>query len=747
MKKNKVLISIFFILFLVFNGYVGLFFLKIEDQFDYDNSKNFRDLVFPKVSSGWQIWNYSVGVSTFEHEVAISADGNYMVAGGDKVYLFNKSSTTPKTSMWEYDTTNDILLVAISADGNYIVAGDISKFYLFHKSDPNPLWDYSISGWVTSLAISSDGTYIAVADIDTFYLFNNTISTPKTPMWEYDVPVETAGATVSISSDGKFIAAGSGGGTVNYAKLYLFNNSFSTSKTPIWDYNSTQEYYSVAISADGNYIAAGASGSPGPTWDHNFYLFGNLGIVLWEYQTQSSPGDVSISSDGTYITAEYGSTLFLFNNSASGSKTPMWEYTSASSMITATISSDGFFIAAGYGAGVDADKVHLFNKTSSTPMWNYSTGGLVSSVAISSNGSYIVAGCRDDNAYLFYNELNPPGDFILDSDAGTPDYDGSFNLNWSESESADSYSIFSHDSYITEINDTIELIAEDIKTTSYPIYGLYSGVYYYKAVAFNRNGNSSSNCIQIVVDRNPGAFSLFSEDAETPDLDGNYFLNWTESENADNYSLYVSNTYITEIDGGVNSIEEGLTNHSYPISVDTGDYYYIAIAFNETGFTFSNCLYIKVRIPPDPFNLTTNAETPYDTDGAFNLFWEDSQNANNYTIYQYNGYISEINSSIIALEIGWSEKYIPITGYEDGVYYFRVVAFNKGGNRTSTNCIRVEVQIEPQKEKENFWEMLLREGIIIPIVGAIVGGLVGIFVKIFYSRMKKKKKLRELTNN
>lgn len=738
MKKNKIIISTFFILFLVFSGYIGLFFLKTEDRFDYENSKILRDLVFPKESSGWQIWNSTVGKPP---QVAISADGNYMVAGGDKVYLFNKSSTTPKTPMWEYDSGTDIYLVAISADGNYIVAGDISKFYLFHKSDPNPVWDYSIS-WVNSLAISSDGTYIAVADLYNFYLFNNTISSP---MWNYTVEGEgNLAVKVSISSDGKFIAGGSGYGDYADARVYLFNNSFSTSKTPIWDYATNEFVQSLAISSDGNYIAAGATGEVFPDWQHHFYLFTRTSSTpLWVYQTQHGTGDVSISSDGTYIAAEYSDTVYLFNNSVSGSKKPMWEYNTGSWDISVAISSDGFFIA----AGVVANKVHLLNMTSSTPMWNFSTGNSVESVAISSNGSYIAAGCDDNKAYLFYNELNPPGEFLLDSDASTPDYDGSFNLYWSESESADSYSIFSHDSYITEINDTVELIAEDIKTTSYPIYGLYSGVYYYKAVAFNRNGNTSSNCIQIVVDRNPGAFSLFSDDAETPDLDGNYFLNWTESENADNYSLYVSNTYITEIDGGVNSIEEGLTNHSYPISVDTGDYYYIAIAFNETGFIFSNCLYIKVRIPPDPFNLTTNAETPYDTDGAFNLFWSDSQNANNYTIYQHNGYISEINSSLIALEIGWIEKYIPITGYEDGVYYFIVVAFNKGGNRTSTNCIRVEVQIEPQKEKENFWEMLLREGIIIPIVGAIVGGTIGIFVKVFYSRMKKKKKLRELKNN
>ena len=227
MKKNKIIIkNTFFILFLVFSGHMGLFFLKTEDRFDYENSKILRDLVFPKESSGWQIWNSTVGKPP---QVAISADGNYMVAGGDKVYLFNKSSTTPKTPIWEYDTGDYIWPVAISADGNYIVAGDESingKFYLFHKSDPNPLWDYTISGYVNSLAISSDGTYIAVAAGDTFYLFNNTISSP---MWNYTVEGEgNLAVKVSISSDGKFIAGGSGYGDYADARVYLFNNSFST---------------------------------------------------------------------------------------------------------------------------------------------------------------------------------------------------------------------------------------------------------------------------------------------------------------------------------------------------------------------------------------------------------------------------------------------------------------------------------------------------------------------------------------
>jgi WD40 repeat protein len=63
---------------------------------------------------------------------------------------------------------------------------------------------------------------------------------------------------VSISSDGSYIAAGSGEG-----KVYLFSRS---SSTPLWSYQTGSSFYSVSISSDGNYIAAGSC-------DGEVYLF------------------------------------------------------------------------------------------------------------------------------------------------------------------------------------------------------------------------------------------------------------------------------------------------------------------------------------------------------------------------------------------------------------------------------------------------------------------------------------------
>jgi WD40 repeat protein len=95
--------------------------------------------------------------------------------------------------------------------------------------------------------------------------------------------------SVSISSDGSYIAAGSGDG-----KVYLFSRS---SSTPLWSYQTGNVGCSVSISSDGSYIAAGSI-------DGKVYLFSRSSSTpLWSYQTGNWVLSVSISSDGSYIAA------------------------------------------------------------------------------------------------------------------------------------------------------------------------------------------------------------------------------------------------------------------------------------------------------------------------------------------------------------------------------------------------------------------------------------------------------------
>ncbi|MCK4284884.1 MAG: hypothetical protein KAX18_01725 [Candidatus Lokiarchaeota archaeon] len=98
----------------------------------------------------------------------------------------------------------------------------------------------------------------------------------------------------------------------------------------------------------------------------------------------------------------------------------------------------------------------------------------------------------------------------------------------------------------------------------------------------------------------PGIFSLFS-DAEAPDTDGNFNLNWSSSSEAQNYSLYRHNNLITEINGSVSLLVNQTATS--PISItglSSGEYYYVVVAHNLLGDRMSNNVHIIVDIPAVP---------------------------------------------------------------------------------------------------------------------------------------------------
>lgn len=94
------------------------------------------------------------------------------------------------------------------------------------------------------------------------------------------------------------------------------------------------------------------------------------------------------------------------------------------------------------------------------------------------------------------------------------------------------------------------------------------------------------------------------------------------------------------------------------------------------------------------FNLTSDADKP-DPNGRFNLTWSTSDYADNYSVYMHNSFIYEINGSVTLLDIGITDLNYSISGLTNGIYYYKIVAFNDIGNRNS-NCIFVDVKIAPQ---------------------------------------------------
>ena len=191
----------------------------------------------------------------------------------------------------------------------------------------------------------------------------------------------------------------------------------------------------------------------------------------------------------------------------------------------------------------------------------------------------------------------------LSSDAGNPDTDGIFDLNWTNSTRTANYSVYSHSSYISEINTSVNLLASEIIDLSYSISGLPSGEYYYRIVAHNSFSNISSNCIYISVQKPPSSFIL-SSNAENLDYDGTFNLSWTTSDYAENYSVYLYGSFITQINSSVSLLQDGITNNSYAvIGLNNGDHFFKIMAYNQYGNGESNCIQVIVQsnIPPIPF--------------------------------------------------------------------------------------------------------------------------------------------------
>ncbi|MDI6643193.1 MAG: DUF5711 family protein [Candidatus Hodarchaeaceae archaeon] len=289
-----------------------------------------------------------------------------------------------------------------------------SSFSLSPRDENRLLWSYQTDYPVRSVSISSDGGYIAAAVGGPWkgrvYLFSKT---GGAPLWEYPPPFmdDDVFTSISISSDGSYLAA------VQYRdQLHLFRRS---DNTPLWTSKIRYAVPSVSISSDGNYIATCTCYNYGAV-----YLFSkDNNVPQWEYQPGAGNlfNSISISSDGSRIAAggynpanEWGfyGMVYLFSLSEN---IPLWCYRPNSWVRSVSISSDGSHIVAGDITG----NIYLFSSSSATPRWSYNTDSYnqhVDSVAISSDGSYIAVGSSpcgypisgEHRVYLFSNSSSNP---------------------------------------------------------------------------------------------------------------------------------------------------------------------------------------------------------------------------------------------------------------------------------------------------------------------------------------------------
>ncbi|MFX1497938.1 MAG: CARDB domain-containing protein [Promethearchaeota archaeon] len=255
--------------------------------------------------------------------------------------------------------------------------------------------------------------------------------------------------------------------------------------------------------------------------DYSFEIFGatySWDCLYSELSDRIFHNDYSIYQGGLLADAGYwdvDSQTRLTSDSAgsfsfgSGTHTPIWVFVDMAL-------GDLIPIA------VDAEGDHLFNVTgeflydlpgfSLVDVWILEDltmpGGIAwyeKSTGILLNGNFFYAGGMgnytfdlvDTNAEL--NILEPPDPFNLSSNAGNPDNDGIFDLTWTVSYSATNYSVYRSSSFITGIDGSLTLLADEITDLTLALSGYGDGTYYFIVVAHNDYGDTLSNCISVTV--------------------------------------------------------------------------------------------------------------------------------------------------------------------------------------------------------------------------------------------------------
>lgn len=130
----------------------------------------------------------------------------------------------------------------------------------------------------------------------------------------------------------------------------------------------------------------------------------------------------------------------------------------------------------------------------------------------------------------------------------------------------------------------------------------------------------------------------------------------------------------------------------YDIVINSVDSVYIT-GKTKLSLNDYDILIIKDHPIPWKFKVSTDATSP-DIDGTFNITWNISLDAKNYSLYQSNESISEINENVVETVKGNTNRTVLLEDLEEGTYYYKVIAFNEVGNKSS-NQIRIVVKYPP----------------------------------------------------
>jgi hypothetical protein len=232
-----------------------------------------------------ETWRYTIEGYALDMDISNGAEliviGGVIGENNGIIYLFDRSGRL----LWKYANPEPFSSVAISDDGNFIVAGsDDNQTYFFDRRGLL-LWRYSADKKIRCVEISEDGNMLVTgSDDNNVYFFDNSRRI-KRFAWKYRF--DNSASAVAMSKKGNYILAGS-----DDHGIYALDSDGQL----MWRHNAKGPITSVSVSKFADYLVAGSQ-------DSSIYCFNIGGKETWTLPTGGSVQDVAVDLRGNTIVA------------------------------------------------------------------------------------------------------------------------------------------------------------------------------------------------------------------------------------------------------------------------------------------------------------------------------------------------------------------------------------------------------------------------------------------------------------
>lgn len=368
------------------------------------------------------------------NDLAVSKDGSCIVAVNNTgIYYFTRNNPNPK---WWYPTAEgeNFLSVAVSANGNYVVAGNDIGYILYFNNAKNRVGEQASPTWTSedlggaverkTLDISDNGEYVVVRGTGTavYYFSECTTKTGTNRGYQYRIWLSDAVEVyaVDMSSDGKYIVAG--GPDVDGAGFVMFRKDAwagSDDESPTWYVGDLDgEIVDVAVSDDGYAVVAVTYAVPKTLYywaDASSYA--DSPSATWT--AEESFSSVDMNSDGDKVVAGvkiFPECLHFWSNARelTGTTEADWVRLEGLRVLDVAISDDGNLIVATTSEGDGSTYKAYFFTSDGTLIKETVLDQYSPIISMSEDGGLVaVGGSELDSLYVYVVEPVPVGGEVI----------------------------------------------------------------------------------------------------------------------------------------------------------------------------------------------------------------------------------------------------------------------------------------------------------------------------------------------